>query len=159
MAAQKRKAFITQYNRDYYAGGLMILLGLGAIGEGLSYRVGTLHKMGSGFFPVALGVVLILIGAAIAIDARNAVTAAEKEALPPEWRGWSCIVLGIVAFIVLGKYGGLIPATFSIVFISAMGDRQNSFKNAFVLASALTVICIVVFWWALQVQFPLFCWG
>ena len=74
-------------------------------------------------------------------------------------RSWLCICTGIVAFIVIGEYGGLLPATFAIVFISALGDRQNSLLTAVLLALFMTLICFVVFWWLLQVQFPLFRWG
>lgn len=159
MAIQNWKDFINRLNKDYYAGGLMTLLGLGAIVEGASYHIGTLSKMGSGFFPVALGVILALTGAAIAIGARSNVAAEERKSPPPEWHGWFCIILSIVVFVVLGTYGGLVPATIAIVFISALGDRQNTIKDALVLSLIITAICIVVFWWALQVQFPLFRWG
>lgn len=153
------KRLVDKSNRDYYGGALMFLLGLGAILQGRTYSIGTLSRMGPGFFPVALGVILALAGAAIAISARFAERESEDKALPPEWRGWACISLSIVAFVVLGKYGGLVPATFAIVFISALGDRENTVKGALVLALAIIVICLVVFWWALRMQFPLFGWG
>jgi hypothetical protein len=153
------KRLVNKSNRDYYGGALMFLLGLGAVLQGRTYSMGTLSRMGPGFFPVALGVILALAGAAIAIRARFAEREGEDKVLPPEWRGWLCISLSIIAFVVLGKYGGLVPATFAIVFISALGDRQNTFKSALVLALAIVVICLVVFWWALRMQFPLFGWG
>jgi Tripartite tricarboxylate transporter TctB family len=153
------KRFINKSNRDYYGGALMFLLGLGAILQGRTYSMGTLSRMGPGFFPVSLGVILALAGAAIAISARFAEPESEEKVLPPEWRGWFCICLSIVAFVVLGKYGGLVAATFAIVFISALGDRQNTIKSALLLAASIVVICLVVFWWALQMQFPLFGWG
>ncbi len=77
----------------------------------------------------------------------------------PDLRGCACIILGVLAFLLLGKYGGLIPATFAIVFISALGDRSNTVKQAAILALAMCVIATVVFWWALQLQLPLFAWG
>jgi hypothetical protein len=153
------KRLINKSNRDYYGGALMFLIGLGAILQGRTYSMGTLSRMGPGFFPVSLGVILALAGAAIALSARFAEREAEEKALPPEWRGWFCISLSIVAFVVLGKYGGLVAATFAIVFISALGDRQNTVKSALVLAVAIVAICLIVFWWALQMQFPLFGWG
>lgn len=153
------KRLINKSNRDYYGGALMFLIGLGAILQGRTYSMGTLSRMGPGFFPVSLGVILALAGAAIALSARFAEREAEEKALPPEWRGWFCISLSIVAFVVLGKYGGLVAATFAIVFISALGDRQNTIKSALVLAVAIVAICLIVFWWALQMQFPLFGWG
>jgi putative tricarboxylic transport membrane protein len=150
---------ITKYNKDYYGGGLMVLLGLGAMLQGSHYPIGSLSRMGPGFFPVALGAILALTGLAIAAGARASVPEGEETVLPPEWRGWICIVAGIVAFVVLGRYGGLLPATFAIVFISALGDRQNTVKSAFVLAIAMVAVCVLVFWWALQMQFSLFQWG
>ncbi|MGS0744037.1 tripartite tricarboxylate transporter TctB family protein [Glaciimonas sp. GG7] len=151
--------FINKYNKDYYGGGLMIVLGLGAALQGQTYKIGTLSRMGPGFFPVALGILLVLIGAAIAIGAKNAIPKAEEKYLAPEWRGWLCISFSIVAFVILGTYGGLLPATFAIVFISALGDRKNTFKSALKLSLAMVAVCIVVFWWALKLQFPLFQWG
>ena len=50
-------------------------------------------------------------------------------------------------------------ATFAIVFISALGDRRNTVKSAFLLAAAMVVVCLIVFSWGLQLQFPLFRWG
>lgn len=150
---------IHSINRDHYGGGLMFLLGVGAVLEGITYKVGTLGHMGPGFFPVALGAILALAGLAIALSGTPAVPAVEEKKLPPEWRGWSCIVSSIAVFVILGKYGGLLPATFAIVFISALGDRQNTFKSALVLALVMCVICVVIFSWALKMQFPLFQWG
>ncbi|MFZ0607429.1 MAG: tripartite tricarboxylate transporter TctB family protein, partial [Xanthobacteraceae bacterium] len=52
--------------RDFYAGGLMLLLGLGIALKGVTYRAGTLMHMGPGFFPTSLGVLLVILGIAIA---------------------------------------------------------------------------------------------
>ena len=152
--------FLHRYNKDLYAGALMLVLGLGSIYAGLGYNVGSLSHMGSGFFPVAVGTVLVLCGLAIAFSAGAPDPhATAQPALRPEWRAWCCIVMGIAAFVVLGRYGGLLPATFAIVFISALGDRDNTWVSALILAAAMCAICTVVFWWALKLQFPLLSWG
>jgi len=149
---------LRRYSRDYYGGALMILIGVGAVSGGLRYRIGTLSNMGPGFFPAAVGALLALIGLAIALTAKPS-PAEEGARRSPDWRGWGCIIGSILAFVVLGQYGGLVPATFAIVFISALGDRTNSVWQAFLLASAMVAMSIVVFWWALQLQLPLFAWG
>lgn len=151
--------WLNDYNRDYYGGGLMLLIGLGAVYRGLGYDIGTLNDMGPGYFPVVVGAILAAMGVLIAFSARQAVAADDEPRHPPEWRGWFCITGSIAAFIVLGHYGGLVPATFAVVFISALGDRQNSIKTAFLFASAMVVVCVTVFVWALRMQFPLFRWG
>jgi putative tricarboxylic transport membrane protein len=153
------RRLVTTSNKDYYGGALMIAIGLAAVIQGRQYPIGTLSRMGPGFFPVAVGAILAFTGLAIAVTARFAARKAEETALPPEWRGWFCIGLSIVAFVVLGRYGGLVPATFAIVFIAALADRQNTILAASVLALSTVVICIVVFWWALQMNFALFGWG
>ena len=150
---------INKHNRDYLAGALMIVLGLGAALQGRTYEMGTLSRMGPGYYPFWLGVILAGLGVLIMLNARGSIPEGEEEHLPPEWRGWICILLSIVAFIVLGTYGGLLPASFAITFISALGDRNNTVKDAFFLAVAVAAVAAVIFWWALQVQFPLFQWG
>jgi Tripartite tricarboxylate transporter TctB family len=144
--------------KDLAGGLLMLVLGLATIFQSLQYELGTLRHMGPGYFPLVLGVILAACGLLITIGSRNAVAQIAGPRLPPEWRGWLCICTGIVAFIVIGEYGGLLPATFAIVFISALGDRQNSLLTAVLLALFMTLICFVVFWWLLQVQLPLFRW-
>jgi hypothetical protein len=152
--------FNSKYTRDYYGGALMLLIGLGTAAQGSRYGIGSLTHMKSGFFPVALGVILGLLGVAIAGSAtRSPAGQPEEEPLAPEWRGWICIVGSIAAFLVFGEYGGLVPATFAVVFISALGDRDNSVRAALVLALAISAVSVVLFWWALQLQFPLFSWG
>lgn len=146
-------------NREYWGGALMVLIGLGAVIQGRQYSIGTLSRMGPGFYPVALGAILALVGLALIATARFSKVQVEDKALPPEWRGWLLICASIVAFVVLGKHGGLVPATFAIVFISALADRENTLLSATMLALATVAICIVVFWWALQMSFDLFGWG
>jgi len=148
--------------KDFFGGALMVLIGVATIVGGTRYSIGSLNRMGPGFFPVAIGVLLTLVGLAIG-------AAAWLERAPPvadvwslrqaEWRGWFCIVGSMVAFIVLGRYGGFVPAASTAVFISALGDRDNTVKRSLLLTILMLVICVVVFWWALQMPIPLFRWG
>ena len=142
--------------KDFVGGVLILLIGLSTASAAWHYDIGTLRRMGPGFFPLALGVILTLTGALITLTAR-----ADAHAVAPaaEWRGWLCISAGIVAFVVVGATLGLLPATFATVFISALGDRQNSLRASLILAVSMSVVCLVVFWWLLQVQMPLFRWG
>jgi hypothetical protein len=157
---------LKKYNKDYYGGALMVLTGLGAIYGGTSYNIGSLSHMGPGFFPAALGALLVFTGILIALAGRKPEPEGEQSGGPsphphglPDVRGGLCIIAGIVAFIILGNWGGLLPATFAITFISALGDRTNTVLQSLLLSLAMVVIAVVVFWWALQLQLPLFRWG
>jgi hypothetical protein len=144
--------------KDFLGGTLMLVIGLATSIQAASYDIGSLRRMGPGFFPLSLGIILAIVGMLIMVTAKRPDTDLDAK-LAPEWRGWLCICAGIGAFVFIGQYGGLIPATFAIVFISALGDRQNALVGAALLAAAMTAICVVIFWWLLQVPFPLFRWG
>lgn len=151
------------FNKDYYGGALMVIVGLAAVYASVQYKLGTLQRMGPGFFPCAVGALLAVTGLLIALSARGGqpaeTTGGHHPTGLPDLRGGLCIIAGTIAFLVLGNYCGLLPATFAIVFISAMGDRSNTVLQAFVLSVAMMVIATVVFWWALQLQLPLVKWG
>jgi hypothetical protein len=148
-------------HKDVLGGTLVAGFGVAVAVHSLSaFAIGTLSQMGPGFFPLALGVILILSGLAVAIKGLSAPKASRGAARhPAEWRAWFLICLGIASFVALAKYAGMVPATFSIVFISALGDRKNNWRNAAILALAMAFVSVVVFWWALQIQLPLFRWG
>ncbi len=151
--------WLDRLNKEYCGGVLMSAIGLSVASQGATYEVGTLSHMGPGFFPVTLGVMLTLTGLLIILAAFLRPGLQKSETLRPEWKGWICIGASIVAFVILGAYGGLLPATFAIVFIAALGDRLNTFRSAFVLAAGMVGIGVVVFWWGLQIQLPLLRWG
>jgi hypothetical protein len=148
-----------RYGRDFWGGVLMSLLGIGAVVQGSTYRVGSLTHMGSGFFPVAVGALLALVGFVMTVTAMVSAAPAGGTRLPAEWRSWLLICASVIGFAVIGTYGGLIPATFAIVFISALADRSNTVRGAAILSVAVVIVGVTVFWWLLQVQFPLFRWG
>jgi Tripartite tricarboxylate transporter TctB family len=147
--------------RDFYAGGLMMLLGLFFALKGPGYRTGTLMHMGPGFMPTALGVILVFLGLLIAIPAARLPPGEDEDILPerPEWLAWGLILAGPLAFIIAGEYGGFIPGTFLCVFISSLGDRSITWKGAFGLATVVTVFGVLIFSYLLQVQLPLLKWG
>jgi hypothetical protein len=145
--------------KDFLGGGLMLALGLGAAFQASHYEFGTLRRMGPGYFPLALGVILAVTGLAILLGSLRGAAAAAAARLAPEWRGWICICAGVASFAVIGRWGGLLPATFASVFLAALGDRKNTPAAAGVLAAVMTLVCLVVFWWLLKIQLPLFRWG
>ena len=144
--------------RDLYAGALISLIGAGSVAQGFSLNVGSLNHMGPGFLPATLGVLLILLGLAIAVTGM----AQEKQdgaTLKVDLRAGICIVLGVTAFIVLGWAFGYVPGTFFCILISALGDRKSTLKNSLILAGGLTAAGAILFPVLLKIPFPLFTLG
>ena len=105
--------------RRLLSGGLVTLTGLAVTLEAVTFGMGTMARTGPGFFPTVLGAVLTIVGVLITVVPDRA---EEHDSIAfgrPDWRGWSCIILGIAAFAVIGEFAGLGPATFACVFISA----------------------------------------
>ena len=158
---------MNKLTKDRLGGALLVATGAAAALAGIGYDMGTLRQMGSGFYPVVLGALLALIGLVLlatatrAPDAHLATAPAETAHLSGpavQWRGWLCILGGALAFVVLGQHGGLVPASFVSVFVAALGDRNNSVRDAAALAALMTILGVVVFHYGLHLLLPLFQW-
>ena len=140
-------------HREHFAGLLIAAIGAGAVYEGAQYGIGSLTNMGSGFFPVMLGVGMILMGAFTALM-RPAETQAHGIQAP-NWRGAAAIIAAVALFVVLANRAGLAPATLACVFVGALGTRGTTVKEAGLLAGVVMLFAIVLFRYGLQVQFPI----
>jgi hypothetical protein len=149
--------------RDYYAGGLIVLIGAAATYQGSQYGIGTLAQMESGFFPTLIGVGMMVVGAAIALSGSTATGPATTGLEDPhlaapssvDWRGWIAIIAGDCLFMILSEYAGLLPAIFACVFVSAIGSRTTTWKEGVVLAACVTVFGIALFYYGLKIQIPI----
>ena len=153
--------------KDHVGGALLLVTGTAVVIAGIGYGTGTLRQMGSGFFPVVLGALMAAIGLALLATARRRPGDAPPEPVAEtahlagplvQWRGWLCIIAGVLAFVVLGEHGGLVPASFVSVFVAALGDRGNSVRAAAGLAALMTVLGVAVFHYGLHLLLPLFTW-
>ena len=149
--------------RDFYAGGLMLLVGLGVALKGATYRAGTLMHMGPGFLPTALGILLVLLGIAIAAGSLapgEPGHAEDQSILPaqPQWLAWFCILMSPVCFIFFGRYFGMAPGTFACVFVAALGDKGATWRGTIILATVVTIFGVGLFSYFLQVPMPIFTW-
>jgi len=158
---------MNRLSKDRLGGLLLLAVGVAVVVAGVGYGVGTLRQMGSGFFPVVLGVLMALVGLALLATAPRAADAGTPE--PPaemahlagpvvQWRGWLCILAGVLSFVALGQHGGLVPATFASVFVAALGDRKNSWRAAAGLAAVMTLLGVLLFHYGLHLLLPLVTW-
>jgi hypothetical protein len=143
--------------RDFYAGGLMMLIGAGVVVQSSTYNLGTLMHMGPGFFPMTLGVILTLLGLLILATALATPLDPNERILPeqPEWWAWFCIIMSPVLFIFCGIHGGMAPATFACVFIAALGDRTATLMSSFLLAAGVTFFGVLLFAYVLKIPFQI----
>lgn len=142
--------------QDIFGGAILTALGIFvAIYAYNSYEIGTLQRMGPGFFPTSLGVILAVIGVLITLPA----LARQGVRMNPwEWRTGLLVVASIVAFALTLRTAGLIVATMVTVIISSLADRDTTWRVRLILAVVVTVITVLIFKTGLGMVIPLW-WG
>jgi hypothetical protein len=147
-------ATMTKVNKADFAAGLLFVLfgtvfGLSAVG----LEIGTTLRMGPGYFPMALAIILTGLGVAIVISAFASV----GEAVGPfAWRGMVLILAAPVFFGLTVRGLGLVPSLFLTTLIAALAGPKLRLPGAFALALAVTVFATLVFSYGLGLPFRRF---
>jgi hypothetical protein len=137
-----------------------VIAGLAFIGFGaafalgaLSYDVGTPVRMGPGFFPLVVGVLLGIMG--VVIVARSAIEGEPGEITPPPWRALGLIIGALLVFGLTVRGLGLVPTIFLTAILSALASRHTGLLMGLALALGLTVVSVLIFVVALGLRLPL----
>ena len=138
--------------RDFWAGVMFLTLGAMFAGVGFTYKIGTAARMGPGYFPVVLGVILLALGLAIAVSAlRKEGSSVEKF----HWRPIFWVLGSIIMFGVMLKILGMLLAGFLQVLISSYGGPEFKLRTTILLALALVIFCALVFVVGLKLPIPM----
>lgn len=141
-------------NPDVAAGLLFAALGGwfgGASVFGL--KIGTAFRMGPGFFPAAIGGVLLALGLLIALNGWR--SAAPEEQDPVPWRAVVLIPAGFAIFGLAMRPLGLLPALLALCFLAALATGRLSLVRAAIISVAMTALCVGIFSFGLGVSLPL----
>jgi len=139
-------------SKDFWSGIMLIAIGGVAVFIARDYPFGTALRMGAGFFPVVLGMALVLFGLYFAIRGLRASAKIEGN-----WSLRALIVLPLafVAFGILMEYAGFVPAMVALIVGSAAAGTEFRIGEVLVLSVLLTVMCVALFIWALGLPYPL----
>jgi len=148
--------------KDFFCGLMFMAVG-GAFAWGAStYNVGTGARMGPGYFPLMLGVLLTVIGAAITFTALVVETEGGGKIGKIAWKPLIFVISANVVFGILLaglpaiKFPafGMIVAIYALTFIASMAEAGWKFKTTLILATVLAVGSYIAFVLALKLQFP-----
>jgi uncharacterized membrane protein YqjE len=137
--------------KDFWSGVLFISFGLAAIIVAREYPVGTAARMGPGYFPRGLGILMLVLGAILALRSlRIAGTKIEFGSFKP-----LLIVLGsVVVFALFAPKLGLVVSTILLILMSSTADKEYRWKESMIAALVLAVFTIAAFSWGLKLQLP-----
>lgn len=138
--------------KDFVSGLMFVGVGLFFSYVATTYNMGTPAKMGPGYFPFWLGIVLALIGAVVTM-ASFSKKAPEEEIAKWDWPSVLWVTGSVVVFGLALAYLGLVISVLALVYISAMASHEFHWKGTVVNAVILNVIAYVAFVWGLKLQF------
>lgn len=146
--------------KDFFSGLVFMVIGA-AFGWGASsYKIGTGARMGPGYFPLLLGVILIILGAVITFKSLVVETENGDKIGKWMWRPVGYIVGANLAFgVLLGGLPsiklpamGMVLAIYALTLIGARAGSEFKLKEVLILASILVVGSYVVFILLLKLQ-------
>lgn len=141
--------------RDLIGGGLIALAGAGAMYHSLTaFELGTLARMGPGYFPALVSGLLILCGLSIGIPAL--LRAGPMPVI--EFRPLFWISLSTLAFALILMPFGLIPAIIVQTVLAGISDRKLSWKGSLILAATVAIGATLIFKVGLGLIVPTFAW-
>ena len=138
--------------RDFWAGVMFLVLGALFAGIAVTYKLGTAARMGPGFFPFYLGLLLAGLGIAVMFFSLR-----EEGHKVDKFHWWPLFwVLGsIFVFGMLLKITGVLVAGVAVVVGSAFGSNEFKLRDALLLAIGLTIFCAAVFVGGLKLPIPM----
>lgn len=133
--------------KDFFSGLMFVSLGLAfAIGS-RSYNLGDGARMGPGYFPFLLGIVLGLIGLVVLFKSLVYETADGDKVGRWAWRPLSLVIAANLVFgVLLGGLPsiglrplGLVVAIFALTIIASLADGKFHLRSVLTLASVLAL--------------------
>ncbi|PQA79281.1 tripartite tricarboxylate transporter TctB family protein [Rhodoferax sp. TS-BS-61-7] len=151
-----------QSQKDFFAGLMFTVVG-GSFAAGASqYSLGSGAKMGPGYFPLILGIMLSLLGCAIAIKSLITPTEDGDKIGKIAWKPLFFIILANLVFgacigglpLIGLKPLGLIIGIYLLTFIASNAGEEFAFKPVLILATLLAILSYLAFIVLLKLQFP-----
>lgn len=137
--------------RDFYAGLLFMSFGLAALVISRSYPLGAVARMGPGYFPRILGILLLGLGALLSLSGFRSSDDVQPGWL---WRPLAIVLLSVGFFCLTLQWLGLVVASMMLVFISSAAHDQFGWKEALISGAIQAVSVAVVFVYGLGMPFP-----
>ena len=148
--------------KDFFSGLMFAAVGVVFAWGATSYSIGTGARMGPGYFPLMLGVLLTGLGGLIMFKALVVETESGEKIGAWAWRPLFFIICANVLFgIMIGGLPsiglpamGMIAGIYVLTFVASLADGKIRLKEVAILATILAVGSYLAFIKLLALQFP-----
>jgi hypothetical protein len=141
-------------NADFWAGVMFLAFGAVAVYVARDYPMGSAMRMGPGYFPTYLGILMMLMGMVIGI---RGFFAGSEPIGKWAFRPLLVLGLGIVAFGFVMELAGFVPALLALIALSSFAGRETRPLELVVLLIVLTIGAVGIFIYGIGLPYPL--WG
>ena len=140
---------VIRHPKDFYAGLVFIAFGIAAIAIGSNYTLGSAARMGPGYFPRILGILLIVLGAILTLRALRL----NGSPIPAwKWRPTLIVIGSVVLFGLMVTRAGLVVSTIVLIVLSSAGSHEFRPREAAISAVLLAALCVGIFVIGLKLQ-------
>ena len=148
--------------KDFFSGVMFMGVGAAFALGATNYNVGTGARMGPGYFPLMLGILLAILGAIILVDSLVIETESGDKIGKWAWRPIRYVLGANLAFgVLLGGLPsiklpamGLIAGIYALTLIASLADDGFKLKPVLILATVLSIGSYLAFIVLLKLQIP-----
>lgn len=148
--------------KDFFSGLMFMAVGVAFAWGATTYKLGTGARMGPGYFPMLLGVMLAVLGAIVTFKAL-VVEAVDGDKIG-KW-AWKPLFFIIASNLIFGiclgglpsiglKPLGLVVGIYALTIVASMAEKGWKIKTSLFLATFLATLSYVAFVQLLKLQFP-----
>lgn len=146
--------------KDFFSGLMFTAVGIAFAWGASTYNVGSGARMGPGYFPLMLGILMAVIGAGIMFTSLTVETNDGEHIGKWAWKQVVFILGANLAFgVLLGGLPsvgvpamGMIIAIYALVLISSLAGNEFDLKKVLILATVLAIGSYIAFIWGLNLQ-------
>jgi len=138
--------------KDFWAGALFVAIGVGTLVLGSRYTLGTAARMGPGYFPRILGILLIVLGAVLALRATRTVGAPIPRF---RWRPLVVVLGSVVLFGAIVNWIGVALSTVFLIVTASAASHEFRPVESVIAGVLLAALAVGVFVVGLQLQLPI----
>lgn len=140
-----------RHPKDFASGLMFIGFGIFDLVVASNYPLGTAARMGPGYFPRILGILLIVFGAVLTLRALKlkGEPITFGKLVPP-----AIVLAAVVLFGIVVPYLGLVIATIMLILVSSFASPEFRWREALISGVVLAILAVGGFVWGLGLQFP-----
>lgn len=148
--------------KDFFSGLMFMGVGIAFAWGATRYNIGTGARMGPGYFPLLLGVLMAILGGIITFKAMVVETEDGEKVGSWAWKPLCFIILANLLFgLMMGGLPslkipamGMIAGIYALTIVASLAGEEFKLKEVLVLATVLAIMSYLAFIVLLKLQFP-----